>query len=243
MWPMLVWTIIAVEICLAVIVYQSCDIQVAFIALAGVPALALIDWLARRGSTECRPTWFRGYLAWWCLVPFVCAVAGAAWVHYQKRSQSLEDIRQLASDVRQAVTTKFPDRGWGTFRPAVRSAAITWDCRPEQPGDLSGTEVEQVVANLITTRFMPNDPKTALVEGKGQLELRSEEARRFGELARVAGNDLRLACGDVDLVYTRAEEDTIQGFALAVAIQALFVLWIPVMLAVSIARAASRRRR
>jgi len=242
-WPAIVGVIFAVEIWLATIVYRSCDLSVALIALGGVPVLALVDWLARRRTAACRPTWYRRHLAAWSLVPFFCGVAGTAWVHYQKRLESLDDIRQVSGDIRQAVTMAWPELAWGHFAPNVRAGGLVWDCRNDAPRDLSAAQLDQVIASVITARFTPSDPKSALVELKGQSAMRSEEARRFGELARVAGNDLRRACGDVELLDQRARADTLQGFALAVAIQALFVMWIPVMLAVSISRAAGRRRR
>lgn len=243
LWPILIIAIIVAELVLGVIVYQTYDATTALIALCGVPALALVDYLARIRAGDERPRWYRRYLSLWCLVPFAAALAGSFWVHYQKRVESLHDVRELAIDLRQAISTKYPAKTWGTPLSELWACmASSNDCIPDPTDVLTTEELNAAVVELVAKRYATGSKGAGLeVRSEAALEsLESEESRRFGELARVVGRDLRLACGDVALVYQRITNDTLLDFYLALAIQALFVLWIPVMLAVSIARAHRR---
>ena len=68
----------------------------------------------------------------------------------------------------------------------------------------------------------------------------TDEKRQFHELARVIGHDLKRAHGDPREVVRRARRDTLLDFVLALGVQALFVLWIPFLLMISIARAGHK---
>ncbi len=69
---------------------------------------------------------------------------------------------------------------------------------------------------------------------------KSDEARQFSEIARVVGHDLKRQKGDIKNLVAAAREDTFIGFGLAIVVQAVFVLWVPLLLAVAIARARRR---
>ncbi|MDB4955792.1 MAG: hypothetical protein JWO36_3361 [Myxococcales bacterium] len=89
---------------------------------------------------------------------------------------------------------------------------------------LSGDDVERAVDAMIKLRFPGDDAK-------------SDEAHQFDEIARVVGTDLVRAKGNRDLVVSNAQVDTLPGFLLAFSVQALFVLWIPLLLAMKIHKA------
>lgn len=88
-----------------------------------------------------------------------------------------------------------------------------------------------------------HDRVAALLENRYRDKPSSDEAIRFGQIARVVGHDLMLAKGDVEVVCDRAHRDTASAFALSMGVQALFILWIPALLAVTIARARKRTNR
>ena len=259
-WPVIVASIIVGELALGWRVYHHTDDGLAvMLALAGVPVLDGIDYLARLPHPKPvpgalpSPRWYRRYLTWWCLVPFVSALAGSFWVHYQKRREALDDIRQVAIDVKREVATA-RHKDWGRWalddRVAAAITAIAPDagdddplvvlaaasgvtCRVE-PTTVTAADINLSVSTMFSERFAAEHEE--LPPLRGESTLISEQARRFVELARVIGRDLRLRCGDVDAVYADAASDTLLNFGLALAIQALFVLWIPVLLAITIAR-------
>jgi uncharacterized protein YhhL (DUF1145 family) len=260
-WPLFIAAIFAAELALGWCVYHTYNVATAYTALCGVPLLAVVDYLARQGNGDVRPRWYRRYLAWWCLVPFAAALAGSFWVHDDKRRESLDDLRQLALDVRREVSKDAPaGKTWGNLRfgdgstgpvpPGASDVALArvlteigWlACQPETT-TITGADINSTVSTMFKERFTDGTEHAALSELKGEPSLVLEQGRRFGELARVVGRDLRLACGDDRIVYERARDDTLLSFGLALAIQALFVLWIPVMLAITIARAYRRDRR
>ena len=258
-WPVIVAAVIIGELALGWRVYHRTDDGLAvMLSLAGVPVLAAIDYLARLPHPKPilgelpSPRWYRRYLTWWCLVPFVSALAGSFWVHYQKRREALDDIRQVAIDVKREVTAA-RNKDWGhwilddDFEQALtRSAWGDGDplialalphaqtCRVE-PTTVTAEDINLSVSTMFTQRFTIAAENEEIKALRGESSLLSEQARRFIELARVIGRDLRIHCGDVDAVYANAETDTVLNFGLALAIQALFVLWIPVLLAITIA--------
>jgi uncharacterized protein YhhL (DUF1145 family) len=63
------------------------------------------------------------------------------------------------------------------------------------------------------------------------------EIKRFSALARTVANDLNIRALRSDLVKADANTDTFAEFLLALAVQGLFVFWIPGLLAVAIAKA------
>jgi hypothetical protein len=260
-WPAIVIAIIACELVLGWRVYHHTDDGVAvLLSLAGVPVLAAIDYLARLPHPKPRPgmlpepRWYRRYLALWCIVPFVSALAGSFWVHYQKRLEAIDDIRQVALDVKREVTTT-RNKDWGHWaldeRVAQALAVIEPDGAPDAPlhalaavtgltcrveaTTVSAGDINRAVITMFSQRFTAGTENEQIEPLEGQASLVSEQARRFTELARVVGRDLRLACGDVDVVTANAVADTWLNFGLALAIQALFVLWIPVLLAITTA--------
>ncbi|HEX4421857.1 MAG TPA: hypothetical protein VH165_28290 [Kofleriaceae bacterium] len=263
-WPLVIVAIIVAELALGWHVYHTGDVTTAMVALLGVPVLAVVDYLARLRPGDARTTWYRRYLALWCLVPFMSALAGSFWVHYQKRLEGLDDIRQLAVDVKREVAEALhrppsTRSTWGT--PALGDGSITLAAAAADPPPIAGVlgdlqwvhcnadattvtaeDINTTVLAMFTQRFTVGTENEQLAELKGESNLVSEQARRFVELARVVGRDLRLACGNIDVVYDHAESDTLLSFGLALTIQALFVLWIPVMLAIAIARAYNRGR-
>jgi hypothetical protein len=99
----------------------------------------------------------------------------------------------------------------------------TWRC-------FTMERVAAKVATIVTTRYRGDKDSV-------------EEAKRFAEIARVIGHDVLSARGDIDVVCNDIRVDTGSGLTLAIAIQALFVFWIPALLAVSISRALKRTRR
>ncbi|HET9621852.1 MAG TPA: hypothetical protein VFP84_10815 [Kofleriaceae bacterium] len=267
-WPALVIAIIAGELGLGWHVYHHThDGWAVMLALAGVPVLAAIDYLARLPHPKPlpgmlpAPRWYRRYLALWCLVPFMSALAGSFWVHYQKRLEAIDDIRQVALDVKREVSAA-RNKGWGRWAVDDRVAAALAVLEPGGTDDdplhaLAGAsgltcradattvtagDINHSVIAMFAQRFSSATENEQIEPLKGESEMVSEQARRFTDLARVIGRDLRLSCGDVDLVAGNAAADTWLNFGLALAIQALFVLWIPVLLAITTAGCYDQNR-
>lgn len=267
-WPVIVGSIIVCELLLGWRVYHHTDDGLAvMMSFVGVPVLAAIDYLARLPHPRPvpgmlpEPRWYRRYLTWWCLVPFVSALAGSFWVHYQKRREALDDIRQVALDVKREVTAA-RHKDWGRWvvddRVAAALTVIAPDASDDDPiavlaaasgltcrvdaSTVTAEDINLSVTTMFTQRFSIAAENEAIQPLKGESTLLSEQARRFIELARVVGRDLRMHCGDVDAVYDNAEDDTLLNFELALAIQALFVLWIPVLLAITIASCYNQYR-
>ncbi|MEO7735273.1 MAG: hypothetical protein ABIY55_30250 [Kofleriaceae bacterium] len=215
--------------------YRSLDSHVALAAMCGLPVLVLLDWVARFTGSDAHPRWYRPYLAAWCLVPFVCVIAGSLWLHYQKRQTGLDELGSLALDLRRTVAEATPEPP----RPNPWSAQVfeldflgtrfrVPYCAWFAPGGVTGSEINAAVETL------------AVRAGPSFL---SDEGRQFRSIARAVGEDLRRACGNVPIVQQRIADDTLTDFALSFAVQAVFVLWIPVLLAVTIGRANGRPRR
>ena len=99
---------------------------------------------------------------------------------------------------------------------------------PPEHRAVSIEDVDEAVAKLAVRRF----PK-----GNGEP---TGEATRFVELARVIGHDLRRHAWSPLAVRAAAERDTVSSFTLALAVQGLFVMWIPTLLAVAIYRSRKR---
>ncbi|HEY0190786.1 MAG TPA: hypothetical protein VGC42_06655 [Kofleriaceae bacterium] len=258
----MIFAIVAAELWLGWIVYHSGDMVWSMVALGGVPLLAVMDWLGRRPQLDGHQPWFRRWLALWCLVPFCSALAGSFWVHYQKRREAMDDIRQLAVDIKREIDETSrgkPHHTWGA--PAIGDIMLSrtgadadgpiagvlartgWlSCRPDDT-TITAEDINATVSVMFKQRFDVGTKNEEVTPLAGETTLVSEQARRFVELARVIGRDLRLACGDADAVHDHARDDTLLNFDLALAIQALFVLWIPVLLAITVGRAYSRGRR
>jgi hypothetical protein len=208
------WSVVSIEIGLGIASYLWPDrtyFPIGAMVLA-VAAFAAIDFFARpeirsyqRGMLE---RWYRPYLKLWCLVPFLTALAGSVWTHYEKLLEARAEIIDLAKDIKIAVEAEAPGRDW--------------DKRTTE-------EINASIHTMVDKRFGP-DNKT------------SGEAKRFAEIARVVGRDLRRANGDPE-VQDQFSHDTLPSFALAMGVQGLFVMWIPALLAVAIARATKRSKK
>jgi uncharacterized protein YhhL (DUF1145 family) len=175
-------------------------------------ALAGIDWFVRKASRgiDARP-WYRRWLPLWCTVPFLCALTAGTWEHYQKWQEGLCDIESFATDIHDAVVAKHPGGRW--------DAQVT------------AGEIDAAVNTLVKAHSQ--EPRSG---GDGE-DAATGAARRLDSLARVLGADLRAEQGRVDLVREAAARDTMASLVLAIAIQALLVMWIPILLAVAISRA------
>ncbi len=107
------WSIFVTELVLAFFAYRDPnDLIPPLLALAlAVIGFTLIDFFARPEkrayTTTLAPRWYRGYLPFWCLVPFITAVGGSIWVHYSKWTDARAEVRQLAQEVKAAV--EWPD--------------------------------------------------------------------------------------------------------------------------------------
>jgi|GEM_PF-6851076 len=224
---------LAGELVLAWFAYDSLDSRTALVAMLGVPALVLLDWLARVTAPDTSPRWYRPYLAAWCLVPFMCVVAGSLWMHYQKRVAGIAELRTLATEIRRTVEDlpkvhelKNP---WSVVMREDEFLGIALPyCEWPQPGGITGDHINAAVAKLADRAAPSMDPT---------------EPDRFRRIARAVGEDLRRACGNTYVVQSQIEDDTRTDFALSFAVQTVFVLWIPALLAVTIGRAKGRRRR
>ncbi len=167
------------------------------LAVVAVAALVLLD-LAIPYSAGVNRVWYRSLIPFWCLFPFVALSLGAAWQHDQKRTAALDQIEQLATDIKVAVAAE------QYISPPITAETIT-----------------SVVVKLGDARF-----------GKA-----TAEGQRFIEIARVIGNDLIADGWDPAKVRAGAKDATFAGFLLALLAQGLFVFWIPVLLAVAVAKA------
>src|SRR5262249_39353153 len=162
-----------------------------------------IDWCIRPRFDRQGAAHLRRFMPFWSLIPFLCALASSAWVHYQQWQGGLADIRELAKELNDA--------------PTIRNA----------DGKITADTVEATLAAGLARRF------------PGELASASEK-HQFYELARVVGHDLKRAHGDPHEVVRRARRDTLLDFCLALGAQTLFVLWIPFLLMISIARAGNK---
>jgi uncharacterized protein YhhL (DUF1145 family) len=189
------------------------DERYVWIAVAATTlALAGIDFFARAAAREIdMPRWYRRWLSLWCTVPFLCALTAGTWEHYQKWQEGLCDIESLASDLHDAVAAKHPGGQW--------DAQVTAD------------EINAAVTGLVKARYQEPPAKDNGDEGA------AGAARRLDSLVHVIGADLRTEQGRVDRVREAAARDTTPSLVLAIAIQALLVMWIPILLAVAISRA------
>ncbi|HET7500331.1 MAG TPA: hypothetical protein VFK02_04985 [Kofleriaceae bacterium] len=202
--------IAAIELLFGVFVYFHHWRTTLALALAsgGVVMIAALDAWIRPRHEAVGARYTRRWMPHWALVPFLCALASSAWVHYEQWQRSLDDIRELALEL---------------SPPSAQT-------RERAPVPVAQ---EDPVVGLLARRFA------------GKLS-ESDEARRFHELARVIAHDLerartsrRAASGETpaQIVRRRAQRDTMLDFFLTFGVQALFVLWIPMLLAISIARA------
>jgi hypothetical protein len=296
------WAMFAIQVVLAYLSYDDPNNYtppLVAITLAIVTFTA-IDFFARPEKREytstLTPRWYRGYLSFWCLVPFITALSGSMWVHYQKWEDAKTDLRQVAREVKAAVEWPDPQtnadhgsktrldklddpiasivdaRGWfatdeatdrcwravhdsnmrmtalmiseatmvngisnpfatlGLVAPDVDRKRLASDFASLRTWRCFTTErVNAKVANMVATRYGEN---------KG-----TPEAKRFLEIARVIGHDVLVRRGEIEVVCNNVGVDTGSALMLAIAIQALFVLWIPALLAVAISRAQKRTRR
>jgi len=181
----------------------------------GVVGFAAIDFYVRPSSRLAPKRWYRKYLPAWCFLPFFGVLAGSSWIHYQCWQEGLDDIHEVARDLSSAVLVMQSGTAWGPANAPGTTAHVP-----------TIEEIDATVVAIVDKRY-PGTPKPA-------------EANRLTELALVIGHDLRRYGGNPVRVRDRAERDTTSSFALAMAAQALFVLWIPVLLAVAIARAGQK---
>lgn len=194
-----------VEIVLGVVAYgdvRDADFAIA-LACLGVIGLVVIDSCVRPRSDRQGAEHLRRFLPFWALVPFLCALASSAWVHYQQWQSGMADIRELAQELADA--------------PAIRDTEKR----------ITADTIEATLAAGLPRRF------------SGAFASASEK-QQFYDLARVVGHDLKRAHGDPREVVRRARRDTLLDFCLALGAQALFVLWIPFLLMISIARASHK---
>jgi uncharacterized protein YhhL (DUF1145 family) len=191
------------ELGLGVVAYGSLrDVDFAIeLACGGVAGFALIDWWIRPRTEDRGARRVRRFMPLWSLVPFLCALASSAWVHYEQWQNGLHDIREVATELSKAPTIRTPD------------------------GQITTDAIEATLAASMLRRF-PGDSASPA------------EKRQFSDLVRVIGHDLVRAHGDPHEVARRAARDTFMDFCLTLGAQALFVLWIPFLLMISIARAA-----
>lgn len=199
------------ELVLGVIVYCTpWDIDLALaIACGGVVAFAVIDRWPRPHSERTGARRLRWFLPMWCLVPFLCALASSAWVDYQQWEQGLRDIRELASALEHESLDSVITKRF-----------------PHEPDDRR--EKEHFI-NL--AMVVQHDLERA--------ERKLERLKRdpSGASATCA-SDLLRADGKADFVRCRARRDTTLDFVLTLGAQAVFVLWIPGLLMISMARAS-----
>ena len=302
------WTgaaLLAAEVYLTYLAYaDASDFVPPLIAFfLAVVVCTAIDFFARpekRPYTRTLvPRWYRAWLPLWCLVPFIVAIGGSAWVHYEKWGEARDDVHELAAEVKAAVewpddtssrdavemvtVASFPalvtvavpaselsrhrfandmatdlcwknayaiNELWSSDAPVVdgnpnpfygiravlalplndderrqyfRTLATqrTWSC-------FTNERVHDRVAKLVATRY---PDKT------------TPEARRFSEVVEVIGHDLIDAHGDLAFVCNDVRVDSGASLLLAIFVQALFVLWVPCLLAVTIGRAQKRVKR
>lgn len=206
----LIAILVVAEIMLGAAVYFApWDVDLAVtIACGGVAAFAVIDrWPRPHGETDDARS-LRWFLPAWSLVPFLCALASSAWVHYQQWGNGLRDIEEIAAKLEhQTLDTVIAARF------------------PREPADprekLRFTQLALVVQHDLERAARKIDQ---LQHGK-----RSGQA---GECTPALQNADRAG-----YVRCRARRDTQLGFILTLGAQALFVMWIPGLLMISMARA------
>ncbi|HEX3766466.1 MAG TPA: hypothetical protein VHW23_47560 [Kofleriaceae bacterium] len=245
----LVVVIVAFQTFMGVAIYTHAGpiakLPVATLVVAvGVGLLVAIDHWIRPRRKEDGMLRLRGLMPVWALLPFVIGLVTSAWLQHRSWQSGLSDVRELAAEM--------------DTDPDLRAS-----------GAITSGGVERAVHNAIIHHFpgrgafaskAPPDkaapdkaesPAVARQSDSADGDDRADEERRFIELARVVGHDLLRAtarckpapcAGDqlVDAVARGAHKDTRSYVVMAFAMQALFVLWIPFLLVVSIARAASR---
>lgn len=210
------------EVVVGVLVYQQPDrVNLAVISAASaIVLLAVVDWAVRGHDDDPRrPRWFRPFLPFWCFVPFVCALAGSWWMHYQQREQALDEIDELVLD--------------------IHAQHPVWD---------SPDAVYKAIDTLAEPRFKHLTPKPES-DDKAQPHGRwTRERNRFVQLARVVGEDMRhiesCRAGYMPMclpaVRDGFSDGTITSYLLPLGLQSLLILWFPALLAVSI-RVSLRR--
>ena len=241
-----------IEVVLGIFVYRHIwSVCLAIgIACGGILGLAIIDLWIRPRSDDQGAGRVRRFMPLWSLVPFLCALAASAWVHFQQREAGLRDIGELACDVAYELNP-------------VPSTGRSWETTPEKleaatPAKLVATTPEKVVeiapAKLATTvesgHVQPPDADSreitpaklattveTMVTQRFANDKTTSEAAKFRELARVVGHDLKRDHGNPNKVVERARSGTTLDFCITLGAQALFVLWIPFLLMMSIARA------
>jgi len=213
-----------IEVVLGIVVYRriwSVGLAIG-VACGGILALVIIDLWIRPRSDDQGAARVRRFMPLWSLVPFLCALGASAWVHFQQWEVGLRDIGELSCDLANKLNK-------------LNSAPATPDiCNitpgkikmltPEKIGTFTCEQIEETVETMVTQRFRGprQDPN---------------EAAKFRDLARVVGHDLKRAGGDPNKVVDRARSATMLDFCVTLGAQALFVLWIPFLLMMSMARA------
>jgi uncharacterized protein YhhL (DUF1145 family) len=216
--------IVEVVSCFAVYNIWSACLPIA-LGGGGILGLVVIDLWIRPRSEEQGARYVRRFLPLWSLVPFLCALGASVWVHIQAREQGLRDIREVAHEVAIALASEpvQPSAGDGKGATGQTSTRQTSKLLPAEL-QLTTGKVEAVVKAICDQRFPGAHKET-------------QEAEKFYALARIIGHDLKRAKGDPEIVFRRARTATMLDFCIMLAAQALFVLWIPCLLMISLARA------
>ncbi|HMG20803.1 MAG TPA: hypothetical protein VK607_05780 [Kofleriaceae bacterium] len=227
--------VIAAEVVLGVIVYCSprrVDLALG-IACGGVAAFAVIDRWPRPHTGPEGAAKLRWFLPVWSLVPFACALACSAWVHFQQWRNGLDDFRDIAAELDgksldRVIAERFP------YAPA--------DPREQR----HFIELAQVVAH---DRDLAKIKLDRLRSHKDKPDQDEPTGPRFTGDRFTEGNPIEdkpaEACasvlekphGNVKFVRCRARRDSMLDFVLTLGAQAVFVLWIPGLLMISMARA------
>ncbi|MBV8757240.1 MAG: hypothetical protein JO257_08205 [Deltaproteobacteria bacterium] len=232
--------LLVVEIVGGVYAYRHVDNQrwAFMIAGIGIGGFFLLDWLLRPkvGPAVGR---VRALLSTWACIPFLGALGASMWMHYQQRDVAMQDIASVADEAER------------------RLCPTTCNWR-----SLGAEDVERVVDAMVKARYPEDAAKPPSTDSSTALE-----RDHFHELARVVATDvLRVASDGIAIreltglrpdleralhaerlgavirrdVIRRARNDTFAGFVLALAVQSLFVMWIPTLLCLKIHSAFRR---
>ncbi len=243
-----------VKVVLGVVVYGNIweVYQAIGVACGGVLGFAIIDLWVWPRSDDHGAGRVRRFLPLWSFVPFVCALDSSAWVHYRELKVGLRDIRELACDLAKELNLapSTPDKckiasdqtnaGMGTSEQAkaVTSEQAKVVTSEQAKADMPEKKKPDDIVRIETLTFgkIAETVDTMVKQRFGERNA-TDEAAKFRDLARVVGHDLKRADGDIGTVVTRARSAMTLDFCITLGAQALFVLWIPFLLMMSIARA------
>lgn len=216
--------LVEVVFCFAVYNIWNACLPIA-LGSGGILGFVVIDLWIRPRTVEQGARYVRRFVPLWSFVPFLCALGASVWVHIQAREQGLHDIREVAHEVAVALADQpapvTPSDGKGPTGPTSTGPTST---KLPTEAQLTTEKIEAAVKVIRDKRF------------PGELK-ETKEAEKFYQLARVIGHDLKRAKGDPETVGRRARTATMLDFCMMLGAQAVFVLWIPCLLMVSLARA------